>query len=225
MTFKELHPPVLESVPAFGKGYSRTSLSGMLGLYTVFQEARIFATLSQKLTWSRYRIVATLLRQLTWSHFIELIKIEDPLKREFYIQMCINEKWGVRVLQGRVNSMLFERTAISRKPEQTIIKDLELLGENNEMSLDLTLKDPYVLDFLDLDDTYSENELENAVLSELQKFILEMGTDFAFLARQKRMIIDNDNYYLDLLFYHRNMRHSCMLTMRRRRYSGRILSD
>jgi hypothetical protein len=78
--------------------------------------------------------------------------------------------------------------------------------KENKMSMDLTLRDPYVLDFLDLDDTFCETELESAVLSELQKFILEIGTDFAFLARQKRMIIDNDNYYLDLLFYHRKMR-------------------
>lgn len=102
--------------------------------------------------------------------------------------------------------MLFERTAISKKPEKTIINDLELLKIENKMSPDLTFRDPYVLDFLGLDETFSESELERAILSELQKFILEMGTDFAFLARQKRIIIDNDNYFLDLLFYHRKMK-------------------
>ncbi len=175
----------------FGKGYSQASLFRMIRLYDVFPDDGIFATL---------------LRKLSWSHFIELIKIDDALKREFYMKMCSNEKWDVRTLQGRIDSMLYERTAISRKPEQTIINDLELLEKENKMSQDLTFRDPYVLDFLDLDDTFSENELENAILSELQKFILEMGTDFAFLARQKRIIIDNDNYYLDLLFYHRKMR-------------------
>lgn len=175
----------------FGKGYSRASLFRMIRLYEVFTD---------------YKTVATLLRLLSWSHFIELIKIGDPLKREFYIQMCINERWPVRTLQGRIDSMLFERTAISKKPDKTIINDLELLKKENKMNPDLTIRDPYVLDFLDLDDIFSESELESAVLSELQKFILEMGSDFAFLARQKRMIIDNDNYYLDLLFYHRKMR-------------------
>ena len=175
----------------FGKGYSRASLFRMIRFYGVFPDEQI---------------VATLLRLLSWSHFIELIKIDDPVKREFYIQMCINEKWNVRTLQGRINSMLFERTAISKKPEKTILNDLELLEKESKMDPDLTFRDPYVLDFLELDDDFSENELESAILYELQKFILEMGTDFAFLARQKRIIIDNDNYYLDLLFYHRKMR-------------------
>jgi predicted nuclease of restriction endonuclease-like (RecB) superfamily len=175
----------------FGKGYSRASLFRMIRFYEVFPDNQI---------------VATVLRLLSWSHFIELIKIDEPLKREFYIQMCINEKWPVRTLQGRINSMLFERTAISKKPEKTILNDLELLERNNKMTPDLTFRDPYLLDFLDLDETFSETELERAILSELQKFILEMGTDFAFLARQKRIIIDNDNYFLDLLFYHRKMR-------------------
>ena len=114
----------------FGKGYSRASLYRMIRFYEVFPDNQI---------------VATLLRLLSWSHFIELIKINDSLKREFYIQMCINEKWPVRILQGRINSMLYERTAISRKPEKTILNDLELLEKGNKMTPDLTFRDPYVL--------------------------------------------------------------------------------
>jgi hypothetical protein len=98
----------------FGKGYSQASLFRMIRLYDVFPDEEIFATV---------------LRKLSWSHFIELIKIDDNLKREFYIQMCINEKWSVRTLQGRINSMLFERTAISKRPEKTITNDLELLDK------------------------------------------------------------------------------------------------
>jgi predicted nuclease of restriction endonuclease-like (RecB) superfamily len=194
----------------FGKGYSRASLFRMIRLYEVFSDDKI---------------VATLLRLLSWSHFIELIKIDDPLKREFYIQMCINERWPVRTLQGRINSMLFERTAISKKPEKTIINDLELLKKENKMNPDLTIRDPYVLDFLELDDIFSENELESAVLSELQKFILEMGSDFAFLARQKRIIIDNDNYYLDLLFYHRKMRRLVAIELKLGRFKHSFKSQ
>jgi predicted nuclease of restriction endonuclease-like (RecB) superfamily len=143
---------------------------------------------------------------LSWSHFVEIVKIEDTLKREFYTQMCINEKWGVRALRGRIRSMLYERTAISKKPEQTIVNDLKLLEKEKKMSLNLFLKDPYLLDFLELDDTFSETDLEKAILHELEKFILEMGSDFAFLARQKRITIDDDDYYIDLLFFHRKMR-------------------
>ena len=130
----------------------------------------------------RFEILQTLSVKLSWSHLIKLITIEDTLKREFYITMCVNERWSVRILNERINSMLFERTAISRKPDQTIINDLKDLNENNKMSTDLFFKDPYILDFLGLQDTYSEKDLESAILVELQKFILEMGRDFALFS-------------------------------------------
>jgi predicted nuclease of restriction endonuclease-like (RecB) superfamily len=175
----------------YGEGYSRSNLSRMIRLYEAFPVIEIVATLSQ---------------QLSWSHFIEIVKFEDNLKREFYTQMCINEKWGVRTLRGRIRTMLYERTAISKKPEQTIIDDLKLLEKEKKFSLDLFVKDPYLLDFLEMGDISSETELEKSILHELEKFILEMGTDFAFLARQKRITIDDDDYYIDLLFFHRKMR-------------------
>jgi predicted nuclease of restriction endonuclease-like (RecB) superfamily len=102
--------------------------------------------------------------------------------------------------------MLFERTAISRKPEQTIQHDLALLRHEGEMSPDLVFRDPYVLDFLGLSDSYSEKDLESAILHELERFIIELGSDFAFLARQKRITIDNRDYYIDLLFFHRRLK-------------------
>ncbi|HEX8356505.1 MAG TPA: PDDEXK nuclease domain-containing protein, partial [Segetibacter sp.] len=129
-----------------------------------------------------------------------------PIKREFYIQMCIHEKWSVRVFQERIQSMLYERTAISKKPAQTIIDDLALLKNEQKLNPDLVFRDPYVLDFLGLADTYSEKDLETSIIVELQRFIIEMGNDFAFLARQKRIIIDNRDYKIDLLFYHRRLK-------------------
>ena len=102
--------------------------------------------------------------------------------------------------------MLFERTAISKQPELTIQEDLERLRTEGKVSTDLAFRDPYVLDFLGLADTYSEHDLESAILSELERFIVELGTDFAFVARQKRIVIDNRDYYIDLLFYHRRLR-------------------
>lgn len=135
-----------------------------------------------------------------------IIYIEDPLKREFYIEMCKLEKWSVRVFQERIQSMLYERTAISKKPEDTILNDLASLKKKQQISPDLVFRDPYFLDFLGLADTYSEKDLETSIIVELQRFIIEMGSDFAFMARQKRITIDNRDYYIDLLFYHRRLK-------------------
>ena len=152
------------------------------------------------------QIVYTLCSQLSWSHLRTLIYISEPLKREFYLEIAKIERWSVRQLQERIKSMLFERTAISNKPEETIAKDLKVLRETGAISQDLVFRDPYVLDFLGLKDDYGESDLEDAILSELQRFISELGTDFAFLARQKRLTIDNRDYRIDLLFYHRRLR-------------------
>jgi predicted nuclease of restriction endonuclease-like (RecB) superfamily len=120
--------------------------------------------------------------------------------------MCRLEKWSSRQLQDRIQSMLFERTAISRKPEETIRRDLVTLREEGRFPPDLAFRDPYLLDFLGLADSYSEKDLESAILAELQRFIIELGGDFAFLARQKRITIDNRDYYIDLLFFHRRLK-------------------
>jgi len=157
-------------------------------------------------TFPQKKIVVSLIRQLSWTHFIALIPIEEPLKRDFYIQMCIKEHWSVRTFRERINSMLYERTAISKKPKKTIQNELMSLKTKDKMSPDIAFRDPYFLDFLGLSDKYSEKDLENAIKAELQDFIIELGTDFAFLARQKRITIDNRDYYIDLLFFHRRLK-------------------
>jgi len=182
----------------YGNGFSERNLRRMKQFYKMFIEIEIVATLSPK---------------FSWSHFVEFIKIENEIKREFYISMCKNEGWSVRSLKNRVNSMLFERTAISKKPDETIKNDLKLL-ENGEMSESLFLRDPYILDFLELKDTYSEKDLESSILNELEKFILEFGSDFAFLSRQKRIQIGKNDYYLDLLFFHRKMRRLVLIELK-----------
>jgi predicted nuclease of restriction endonuclease-like (RecB) superfamily len=156
-------------------------------------------------------IVSTLWRQLSWSHLKEIIYLDNELKRMFYIEMCRIEKWSVRTFRGRINSMLYERTAISKKPEETIKKELKQLAENNQITPDLIFRDPYFLDFLGLKDTYSEKDLESSIIAELQRFISELGSDFAFVARQKRLMIDNRDYYIDLLFYHRRLK--CLIAI------------
>ena len=157
------------------------------------------------------KIVVSLIRQLSWSHIKILIPIEEPLKREFYIEICKLEKWSVRTFQERIQSMLYERTAISKKPEQTIAKDLAILKNEQQINADLVFRDPYFLDFLGLSDTYSEKDLETSIIVELQRFITELGSDFAFMARQKRITIDNRDYYIDLLFYHRRLK--CLIAI------------
>jgi predicted nuclease of restriction endonuclease-like (RecB) superfamily len=175
----------------YGTGWSKRQLHHCIRFAEVFPD---------------FEIVHTLCSQLSWSHLRLIIPMEETLKRDFYIEMCKLEKWSTRTLQERIQSMLFERTAISKKPEQTIKNDLALLNKEQKLSADLVFKDPYVLDFLGLKDTYSEKDLESAIIAELQRFISELGSDFAFLARQKRITIDTTDYYIDLLFYHRRLK-------------------
>lgn len=175
----------------YGSGFNKRNLHSFIKLSAVFQDITI---------------VHTVCAQLSWSHIRTLIYIENPIKREFYIQMTVHGRWSVRTLQERMDSMLFERTAISKKPEQTIVNELKTLETEKKISPDLAFRDPYFLDFLGLHDSYSEKDLESSILAQLQYFITEMGSEFAFLARQKRIIIDNEDFYIDLLFYHRGLK-------------------
>lgn len=175
----------------FGKGWSEQHLRHCLRIAEAFPEKEILYAVS---------------RELSWTHLRTIMYLDTPIKRNFYIEVCKLEKWSTRTLQDRVQSMLFERTAISKKPEEQIQQELDLLKHEQKLSPDLVFKDPYFLDFLGLQDTFSEKDLEGAILVELQKFIIELGTDFAFLARQKRITIDEEDYYLDLLFFHRRLK-------------------
>jgi predicted nuclease of restriction endonuclease-like (RecB) superfamily len=175
----------------YGRGWSEKQLHHCLYTVETFPDENIFSTLC---------------RELSWSHIKELIYIKEPLKRDFYIEICKLEHWSVRQLRERIKSLLFERTAISKKPEETIKGDLEQLKTEQKLTTNLVFRDPYVLDFLGLSDKYSEKDLESAILTELQQFIIELGNDFAFLARQKRITIDHKDYYIDLLFYHRRLK-------------------
>jgi predicted nuclease of restriction endonuclease-like (RecB) superfamily len=147
---------------------------------------------------------ATLSQTLSWSHFIELVSIEDSTKRLFYQQMSIVENWSVRTLRQKQDGMLFERTAIAAKPEDEIIKTLRTTIKTN-INPDLVFKSSYILDFFGLTGYYSEKDLEDAILHNLEQFIMELGQDFAFVERQKRIPVDSVDYSLDLLFFHRKL--------------------
>ena len=178
-------------VQEYGTNFEEKNLRRMIQFAQLFNDAEI---------------VATLWRQLSWSHFKLLIPIKNELQRDFYAQMCSVEGWSVETLRSKMNAMLFERTSLSQKPEELIKQELALLGKEHKLTPDLVFRDPYILDFLGLKDTYSEKDLEKAILFELEKFILELGAGFTFVARQKRMMIDGEDYHLDLLFYHRKLK-------------------
>ncbi len=175
----------------FGRGYGEKNLRRMIQFAAVFPDEKI---------------VAALRRQLGWTHFKAIIPMADPLKRDFYAEMCRMENWSTRTLTKKIGSLLFERTALSKEPDRLIRQELESLRAEDKLSPDLVFRDPYLLDFLGLKDTYAEKDVEAAILREMEAFILELGVGFCFVERQKRMQIDDADYYLDLLFYHRKLR-------------------
>ncbi len=175
----------------YGRGFAARNLFRMIRFAEVFPDEQI---------------VSSLMAQLSWTHFIYIIPIDDPLKRDFYAEMCRVERWSTRTLQKKIDGMLFERTALSKKPAKLARQELAALRDEDRLTPDLVFRDPYFLDFLGLKDTYAEKDLEAAILRELEAFILELGVGFTFVARQKRIAIDGKDYYLDLLFYHRGLR-------------------
>ncbi len=190
---------------SLGKGWSKQTLWNCLHIVEIFPE-------EQK--------ISTLCRELTWSHIKILSFIKDKTKRQFYIQLTKNENWSVRKLNERVDSMLFERTAISKKPEKLIEEELSKINEEGLSSPDLVFRDPYLLNFLGLKDTYSEYDLESAIINEIQSFLSEMGTEFSFVARQKRITIDNEDHKIDLLFFHRGLKRLIVIDLKLGRFKA-----
>lgn len=195
----------------YGRGFEEKNLRRMIQFAECFPDEKIVVTLS---------------RQLSWSHFLALLPIKDALARDFYIQMASIEQWSVRVLRERVDSMLFERTALSKQPAALIEQELSELRTAADVSPALVLKDPYVLDFLQLDDRYLEKNLEDAILRELEHFLLELGAGFSFVARQRRIQLDSEDFYIDLLFYNRKLRRLVAIELKigefRAEYKGQM---
>lgn len=175
----------------YGRGF------GLRNLFNMIRFAEMFPSLE---------IVQTLSAQLGWSHFLEIIALKNDMQRDFYAELCRLERWSVRTLRAKIGSMLYERTALSKKPTVLVKQELTALREKDRMTPDLVFHDPYILDFLGLKNAYSEKDLEAAILRELEQFLIELGTDFTFVARQKRLPVGRNDYYLDLLFYHRSLR-------------------
>ena len=191
-------------VQAYGQGFGLRSLRRMVQFSEAFPDAQMVATLS---------------RELSWSHFIEILPLKQPLEREFYAEMCRIERWSVRTLRERIGSQLYLRSAVAKKPEGVIAKELSHLREGGQMTPDLVFRDPYMLDFLGLPDGYSERDLESAILREMERFLLELGAGFTFVARQKRISVGADDFYLDLLFYHRHLRRLVAVELKLEKFS------
>lgn len=159
-------------------------------------------------------IVYALSRQLSWTHFRALLYLDKPLQRDFYAEMCRIEGWSTRMLRERIDSMLFERTALSKKPEELIRQELAALRATGELAPALVLKDPYVLDFLGLEDRFLERDLEDAILRELETFLVELGAGFTFAARQKRIQFNHDDFYIDLLLFNRKLKRLVVIELK-----------
>ena len=167
-----------------------------------------------------FQIVSPLVSKLSWTHFLIVMALKDELQREFYLTLAATERWSKRTLQAKIDSMLFERTAISGKPEEFIKKELSTLRDDNVMSPDLVFKNPYFLEFTGLKGFYSEKSLEDCLVAHLEQFIIELGNGFSFVARQKRMIIDGEDFYLDLLFYHRRLHRLIAIELKKGRFKA-----
>lgn len=183
----------------YGKGWGYEKLKHCVRSAYLFSEEEI-----------RYAVRT----QLTWTHLRSLMSIEDTLKRKFYIEMVRVENWDTRTLDQKIDQMLYERTALSQKPEELIKQELAQIERTNSLTPDVVFRSSYFLDALGLADTYSENELEDAILVNLQSFLREMGTDFAFLDRQKRITIDAIDYKIDLLFFHRGLKRLVVIDLK-----------
>ncbi len=165
-------------------------------------------------TFTEDGIVSAAQRQFTWTHLKSLMYIKDELARSFYMEMCHIEHWDTRTLDKKIDSMLYERTAISRKPEEVIKQELATVKETNQLVPDMVFRSSYFLDMLGLPDIFTEKDLESAILSQIQLFIKELGTDFAFLDRQRRITVDAVDYYIDLLFYHRGLKRTIAIDLK-----------
>jgi len=187
IALRHLHPKVsFEEIlkSRFGKGFSKSNIYLMRQFYL------------------KYQIFQSVTGKLTWTHYAELLGVSDDFARAFYEKQAVNDNWSVRELKRQISSSLFERLALSQD-KSGVLKLSEkglIISEPKDI-----VKDPYVLEFLQIHEEYrmTESKLEQKIIDNLQTFLLELGKGFSFVGRQYRITLDNDHYYVDLVFYHR----------------------
>lgn len=192
---KQVIPSIsAQLVESYGKSFQVRNLRRMMQFAEIFQDVEIVSTAST---------------QLSWSHFIELLPLASHEARMFYIQKISEGQWSVRYTRQQIERKVFERSEIADSQLTTV-----------DDSMKSIFKDPYFLDFLGLKEGYLEENLEAAILKELELFILELGMGFTFVARQKRMIIDGKDFNLDLLFYHRKLKRLVAIDLKLGRFKA-----
>jgi len=173
-----------------GRGFSWSNLSRMMKFAEAYPDFEILAPLAQ---------------ELTWTNVVEVLTLEDATRRDYYLAISARERWSKRTLRAQISGKLYERTLAARGSTAGIETEIAALRDAGTTATALAFHDPYVLDFLGLPPDHSESDLENAILDEMQRFLIELGSGFAFVARQKRIVVDGRDYHLDLLFYHRGL--------------------
>jgi len=189
----------------YGKGYSPSTI------YRCVQFSKSF---------DNEVIVYALGAHLKWTHFINLFNIDDKIKREFYAEMCRIERWSTRTLEDRVSSMLYERTAIAKKPEQIIEAEINRLRETNVVQPDFIIQDPYIFEYLGQDVLQSEKGFEQAIIDDIENFLLNMGSGFTFQERQKIIEVDGTFYKIDLLMYNRRLNRLVAIELKKGRFKA-----
>jgi predicted nuclease of restriction endonuclease-like (RecB) superfamily len=185
----------------YGRGYGRRNLFSMIEFAEAYPDLGIVQTLSA---------------QLAWSHFIVLLQVPDQQKREFLTLICARERWSGPTLRGKLDDKLFERAVVAAGPISCLEEELAELRVTGATSARMAFRDPYVLDFLGLPPQHSEREFETAILSEMQRFLTELGAGFAFLERQKRITVDGADYHLDLLFFNLRLKRLVVIELKTR---------
>ena len=187
----------------FGRGFEAKNLRRMLQFAVAFPDAEK---------------VASLMRHLSWTHFLQLLPVKTDAARWFYAQQSVESRWSVRELHHQIERKAFERTEIAALQTNTPVQAEPVVAANTAPAL--VFKDPYFLDFLGLRQGHDEGDLEAGILHQLEAFILELGRGFAFVERQKRMVIDGDDFYLDLLFFHRRLRRLVAIELKLGRFKA-----
>jgi predicted nuclease of restriction endonuclease-like (RecB) superfamily len=200
----------------FGRGFSRQNLQSMRAFYLFYPQGHIRQTTSGKSAKGRNRQITsgTLtgdMRNLSapfplpWSHYVRLLSVENPTAREFYATEALRGGWTVKQLGRQIGSLFYERTALSRNKAAMLTKHNRPKSQDR-LNAGEEIKDPFMLEFLGLKDEYSESEIEEALIRHLESFLLELGGDFTFVGRQRRLRVGGAWYRIDLLFYHRRLR-------------------
>jgi predicted nuclease of restriction endonuclease-like (RecB) superfamily len=193
----------LQLLQEFGRGFESRNLRRMVKFAESFPDAAIVSTLST---------------QLSWSHMVAIVALKSPDAREFYAQHAALDAWSVRELHQQIERKAFERTELATLQAHTPVQTEPVVAADTDPAQ--VFKDPYFLDFLGLRQGHDEGDLEAGILHQLEAFILELGRGFAFVERQKRMVVDGDDFYLDLLFFHRRLRRLVAIELKLGRFKA-----